>query len=103
MKPAPTSRPDQLSRLGVSVQELNERQRKQLDVPFGLLVTAVQSPAQRYGVQEGDVILGIGSEPIRSLAQLQQALDKAPKGGSVALQIRRDDSNLFIPVKLADK
>ena len=102
-KPAPSSRPDQLSRLGVSVQELNERQRKQLDVPFGLLVTAVQSPAQRYGVQEGDVILGVGSEPIRSLAQLQQALDKAAKGSSVALQIRRDDSNLFIPVKLADK
>ncbi|WP_374335819.1 DegQ family serine endoprotease [Leeia sp.] len=102
-KPAAPPKPDALVRIGLQVVELNAAQKRQLDVGFGLLVTAAQGAAARAGVEEGDVIIGVSNETLKSQQQLLQLLERAPKGSVVALLIRRDDSTLYIPVRVPEK
>ncbi|MCB6182248.1 PDZ domain-containing protein [Leeia sp. TBRC 13508] len=94
------NKPDYSGRLGVSLTELNANQKRVLDIPFGLVVSDVQPVAQKAGMQEGDVVIGINNESIKSLVQFNQYLDRAVKGTVIALLVKREDSTLFIPVKI---
>jgi serine protease Do len=83
---------------GVKVSELNSRQLAQLAVPYALLVREVDAASARAGLAEGDVIIGLGSAPLTSLAQLQSALRAGQ--GSLALHVVRQGVHLFIPLPL---
>lgn len=98
--PASRSRPEsRINQVGLAVSELSPAQRSQLGVPYGVLVRGVSAASARAGLAPGDVIIGIGGEPLTSLRQLETAL-RAGKG-SVALQVVRNGNQMFIPVPLA--
>ena len=83
------------ARLGVSVQPLTPDIARQLGVPgnvSGLVVSDVDpaGPAAEAGIQPGDVIVEANRQPVRSPADLQNALGKS--GTNVLLdQPRRPD------------
>jgi len=54
--------------------------------------------AAAAGVREGDVILAVNNEPVRSAAQLRALVDKA--GKHLALLVQRQDSKIFVPIDL---
>lgn len=54
--------------------------------------------AMRAGIQPGDIIVGIGSDPLKNFAQLKNALNQAKKGGAVALQVMRQGVTMFVPL-----
>jgi len=58
----------------------------------GLMVdkTLYNTPAQTYGVQQGDVILAMDGAAVRSQSQLFQMRDKHQQGESFTLTIERD-------------
>ncbi|TDR79878.1 DegQ family serine endoprotease [Paludibacterium purpuratum] len=87
-----------LTQLGLVISPLNAQQRQQLGIAFGVLVRAVNDVSARAGLVPGDVIVGIGSDPLTSVKQLENAI-KGGKG-SVALQVMREGSLLFVPVPL---
>lgn len=62
----------------------------------GVLVTAVEqgSRAFRSGLQDGDIITAVNRRPVTSLAEFQAVL--ADQGGTVALNVRRDNQLLFL-------
>jgi Do/DeqQ family serine protease len=62
----------------------------------GLLATEVQagSPAWRVGLRAGDVVVAVNRQPVRSIADLEDATKKNP--GVLALNILRGDAQLFI-------
>lgn len=87
-----------LGKVGLVVVELNAQQRAQLGVAYGVIVRAVSAASARAGLVPGDIIVGIGGEPLTSLRQLETAI-KAGKG-SVALQVMREGNQLFVALPL---
>ena len=75
--------------LGISPANLPPALGNQLDVPVmeGLLVVQVvpDSPAAKAGLQEEDVIVELGDEPIRNTGELSKFLIAHPPGSMVTV------------------
>ncbi len=80
--------------LGVTVQEVTPAIAKAvgLDSPKGALVSDVSpnSPAQKAGLQSGDVILAVNSTPILESNQLRMNISMMETGQSVKLEVFRN-------------
>ena len=86
-------------RLGAVVRQLDEQSRRALGGgERGVLVTEVQGAAARAGIRPGDVILAVNSAPVATPADLKRLI--AGAGGQIALLVHRDDSEIFVPIKL---
>ncbi len=88
----------QAERLGVTVRVLTADEKQQAQTDGTLVVEAVTGPAAAAGVQTGDIILGINGKPVRNTADLMAAAKSA--GKTIALLIQRQDSQIFIPLRL---
>ncbi len=94
---------DATPRLGLSLAPLSPQARAQLEVPAGtqgvvIAEVAPGSPAERAGLQQGDVLLGVGQQTIGSPEEAVKALRAAAgRGGkAVALRILRDGQAVFV-------
>ncbi|HEU5424268.1 MAG TPA: trypsin-like peptidase domain-containing protein, partial [Nitrolancea sp.] len=69
-------------------------------VETGVLVTTVEpgSPAERAGIQAGDVIVALGEEPVASVDALHKLLTDQRVGVSVPLTVIRHTEQLEIAV-----
>lgn len=94
---------EQIARLGISVAELTEEQKKQLEIEGGLMIDEVRGAGARAELQRGDIILDLGNTPIVSVEQLNSVLKAIPKGRTVALRVRRGETISYIPIKLDEK
>ena len=87
------------SALGLTVRPLTAAEKNQPGAPQGgLLVEAVTGPAAAAEVEPGDVILGVNGKRVRTPQELQDAAKSA--GKNVALLVQREDSQIFIPLRL---
>ena len=85
-------------RLGLSVRELSSAEQRQADTTGRLLVEEVDGPAAEAGIREGDIILAVAGQGVRSVKDLREAVAKA--GKSVALLIQREDAQIWVPIRL---
>ncbi|MCM3378167.1 PDZ domain-containing protein, partial [Bacillus licheniformis] len=69
------------------------------NLSHGLIVQQAGGPAANAGIQPGDVILAVNGRPVTSPEQLRDAVKGA--GNSLALLIRRDNAQIFVPVDLS--
>ena len=94
LKMAPFGAP----RLGVTVQEMTTDLATYFGAKEGVLVSSVTegSAAARAGIRAGDVITSAAGQPVRSQADLSQALRNAT--GTVALGIVRDKQSITVNV-----
>jgi serine protease Do len=60
-------------------------------------------PADRCGLKEGDIIVGVENAKIRSRRELYQELWKKRPGERISLRILRNDSSLDLQVQGADR
>ncbi|HEY6966949.1 MAG TPA: Do family serine endopeptidase, partial [Burkholderiales bacterium] len=95
------------NRLGVMVSDLNAKQKEELKVSAGVLVTEVRADA-RADVRRGDILLSVVHKgqhtEIKSVEQLNKLLAGLDKSAVITLQVRRGDSMAFVTVNgLADK
>lgn len=92
------------ARLGVSMQEVNQSLADsfKLDKPVGALVSSVHkgSPADKAGVQPGDVIRQVNGETIVSLGDLSMLIGLAKPGDSVKLDIWRQGAAMTLTARL---
>lgn len=93
---APDAEPS--NALGLSVEELTESQRRQLDgIDGGVLVTGVESDnAYRAGVRSGDVISMINNRTIENMADFTEVVESISPGKTVALLIWRNGTSQFV-------
>ncbi len=85
-------------KLGVAVRPLTPDEKKENDIPNGVVVEDVAGAAARAGVQAGDVIVAVNNVAVTSPEQLSELIGKA--GKTVALLVQREDARIFIPVPL---
>ena len=95
------------NRLGVMVSDLNAKQKEELKVSNGVLVTEVRADV-RADVRRGDILLSVVHKgqhsEIRSVEQLNKILAALDKNAVLTLQVRRGDSMAFVTVNgLSDK
>lgn len=94
------------ARLGVSVQEVNQALADsfKLDAPEGALVSSVEKggPADRAGLQPGDVIRNVDGQRIVSSGDLPAIISLARPGDSVKMQVWRKGSSTEITARLGD-
>lgn len=82
------------SKIGISVQELTPNVRRLYglgeDVD-GVLIAHVRpiSPAEEAGLAEGDIIVEINRGPVRSVADVQRAVEGAKSGSRLLLYVTR--------------
>ncbi len=96
----------QHARLGVAVQEVNQALADSfnLDRPEGALVSSVEggSPADKAGLQPGDVIRGVDGQPIVASGDLPAIISLATPGSTVKLDVWRKGSRVQLAAKLAN-
>jgi serine protease Do len=91
-------------KLGVGIQDVNQALAESfgLEVPRGALVGNVEKggPADKAGLQAGDVILGFDGQPVDTAGDLPAAVAARQPGKTVKLQVWRDKSAREFEVKL---
>lgn len=94
------------ARLGVTVQEVNQAfaDSFKLDKPEGALVSMVEkgSPADKAGLQSGDVIQQVNGQPVVSSGDLPAVIGLATPGDTVKLGIWRQGSSKELSATLAN-
>ncbi len=94
------------ARLGVIVQEINQALADsfKLDKPEGALVTSVEKngPADKAGLQPGDVIRRADGHPVVSSGDLPAAIALAAPGDRLQLEVWRNGTALAIQARLAN-
>lgn len=75
------------------------------DLTDGIVVTEVlpESPAQRYGILEGDQIVRFENEPIRTASELTRRLDGMPHGEEVEVDLLRGGRPHTVRLVLGDR
>lgn len=90
--------------LGVALDELTNDLREAFNVPLGqgALVARVMpnTPAQKAGVQEGDIVLEIAGQPVKDRAHLQGIVEALPVDKEYPLQVLRDGEKVMLNVTL---
>jgi serine protease Do len=89
------------NRLGVVVSDLTAKQKEELKVSSGVVVTEVRADA-RAEVRRGDILLSMVHKgqhtEIRSVEQLNKVLAGLDKSAVLTLQVRRGESMAFVTV-----
>jgi len=91
------------NRLGVSVVELTDVQKKSLDLKGGVVIKEVlNGPAAVIGLRPGDIITHLNNQAIDSVKTFSQVARKLPRNRSVSMRVLREDRASFITFKLAE-
>ena len=90
--------------LGVITEELSETMMKALNVDYGLLIKDVveKSPAEKAGLETGDIIMKIDGDKIVDYATLKGLIAAKPDK-KIKILIKRDAKEQTIEVKLASR
>ena len=99
--------------IGITVQEIDEKLARYLKVPAkkGVIVTSVEpeSPAQKAGVQESDIILEVANKKITSVGDYQSVAKSLAAGNTVEAKFWRSGKEKIVvlktkvfPIELAD-
>jgi serine protease Do len=93
------------AQLGLALGPITPDMRDQLNLPkdaHGVVVTGVRqgSPAEQAGLQQGDVIVAVGSHPVENPGQAAHEMHQAlgGSGHAVALRIIRDGQAAFVAI-----
>jgi len=92
---------------GVTVQDVNQSlaQSFGLPKPEGALVSSVEkdSPAERAGIQPGDVILGLDGREIAASSDLPPQVADLRPGATAKVEVWRDHKRREIDVRVGEK
>lgn len=92
---------EKANRLGVTVLDLTQQQKQELDLANGVVVEQlVDGAASAAGVRKGDIILSINNETVNNSEQCQELIEALPAGKSVAVLVQRGSNPTFLAIKV---
>ncbi len=90
--------------LGVSIQNLNDDLRSYFGIEEkkGVIVVKVfkDSPADKAGLKEGDLIISFNSQPVNDSRTLVSLVTESPVGKVVPIEILRNRKEIRIDIKI---
>jgi serine protease Do len=94
--------------IGITFQEdrsNNPVLLKELGAPYGIVVEAIEpgSPAEKVGLQPGDVITDINGQPVHTGADLVNPIADTPIGQSVQVRYVRNKQSKEVGLVVADR
>jgi len=96
----PAANGSSVNTLGVTVTDLSDAKKKDLNIKGGVEVTGLgDGPLARAGVRPGDVIIRVADADISGVKQFEALVKGLDANKAVPVFIRRSDSTLVIPVK----
>ncbi len=92
------------TKLGLSVSDLSEEQRKAQDAPkHGVLVTQVHpGPAKRAGVLKGDLLLMLNNTKINDSQDFKKLSRSIPAGKTISILVQRQGNPIFLALKTGE-
>jgi len=97
---APALKGDGANTLGVSISELSDSKKKELNIKGGVEVTGLgDGPLARAGIRPGDVIIRVADVDISGVKQFEALVKGLDANKAVPVFIRRADSTLIVPVR----
>lgn len=96
-------------RLGLALAPVNPQTESEFNLPAGthgavIAQVAPNSPAAMAGLQPGDVIIGIGEQPVTSVDQAVKAIHAAEsRGGAVALRVVHQGQKIFVAISIGNE
>ncbi len=95
----------QRAMIGALLQDVDDSMAKALgmDRPMGAMVNEVMpgKPAQKAGIQAGDVITKVNGRDVASQSQARNTISMMKPGTKINLTVNRDGKPLEVPVTLA--
>ncbi len=85
--------------LGLTVSDLSAEQRREARVKAGVLVEAVDGPAARAGLREGDLILGLGQAEVTDARQFDALVARLDRSRPASLLVRRGGEAQFVLIR----
>ncbi|GAB5518862.1 MAG: Do family serine endopeptidase [Rhodothermales bacterium] len=92
--------------LGVQFGAVSESLARALDVPrgaAGIEVVTPESPADRAGLRDGDIIVAIDGVTLQDSNQLRTTIANLAPGDRVNLEVERDGRRMDLAVTLGDR
>lgn len=91
--------------LGVSIREITSDLAKQYNMEEGLYVVQVVefSPAEKAGIQAGDVIVKFDGKNIKTFEELKEIRDQKSAGDIVEIEVSRNGSSKTLSLQLEEK
>lgn len=105
MQPPPRKdRPEGQSRFGLSLGDITDRQRRELDIDRGAGVYDVEEGRARdAGLRPGDVILEVDGKRVTDVAGFHRLLAHVRPGRPAVLRVRRGMATLFLALDNAGR
>ncbi len=88
--------------LGVYIEDVSPELAKKFGVKHGVLVTKVMkgSPAEKGGIESGDVIVEFNGKPVKNVSDLQLKVISTKPGEVVKIKVIRDGKEKVLKVKI---
>jgi S1-C subfamily serine protease len=87
---------------GLSLRELPSPALESIGLAYGLAVVHAGTAAERAGLKVGDVVYGIGRQPVRSLEEFSRRL-AAHAGTTIGLLVRRGKKDFYVAMELDER
>ncbi|MDR0933684.1 MAG: DegQ family serine endoprotease [Burkholderiaceae bacterium] len=87
--------------LGLAVTDLSVRQKRELELKNGVMITGMSQATASTGMKRGDVILRVNETDITSAAQFEKIVAALPEKKTVVLLVRRNDVVRWVPLQPA--
>ena len=91
-------------KLGITIREINEDLAKQFDMEEGLYVVSVSefSPAEKAGIQAGDLITKFDGERVKNFDELRNIRDSKSAGDVVSIELIRNNKTRTVNLQLEE-
>lgn len=99
-----TKKQSKSNKFKVEVSKLTKEQKSRAKIQHGILVQQVNDgPAQKAGIQRGDIILKINGIDIKTISQFTKVVEELDEDKWIRVLIQRGDSPRFIPLKISEE
>jgi membrane-associated protease RseP (regulator of RpoE activity) len=87
---------------GLSLRELPSPTLESIGLAYGLAVVHAGAAAERAGLEVGDVVYGIGRQPVGSLEEFSRRLAEHA-GTTIGLLVRRGKKDFYVAMEVGDQ
>lgn len=95
---------EEQSDLGMTVEKITPELVRQFGLSgrSGLVVVQVEnnSPAEKAGIRQGDILVEIDQEPINELSKYREKLQEYEKGDTILFLVKRKGTTLYLTLKI---